>query len=215
MAQQAPHPLLIRLQSALEAKGAHQAAKRLDMAAAYYPEGNQEGLRSLVLRHCREYGIDPGDILRQDGLEPADADVDVTPVFAMASTHPCTGNWRLTEIERIALSSRLLGPTRFVTRMLGRALEPRIHQGAYLVVDTAQNLPPAKSQADLPVETESAPFALDIKGEGLVVRLTRYDPGRDSWELAALDTAVPPMCVPRASEGCRLVGRVIWVAQEF
>ncbi|WP_428558459.1 MAG: hypothetical protein ACP59X_11820 [Solidesulfovibrio sp. DCME] len=215
MGHDVQHPMLARLKLALEAKGEFKAARRLDLAALYYPQENQAGVRSLVLRHCREYGLAPEDIAGQDLAHPAPGRVTLTPVFAMASTNPRTGCWRLDEIERIALSSHLLGPTRFVTRMDSRALEPRIRLGAYLVVDTAQDLPPAASHAQLPPEAEGTPFAMDIKDEGLVVRLTRYDAGHDSWELAALDQSVPPMVVPRQNEGCRLVGRVVWVAQEF
>jgi hypothetical protein len=166
------------------------------------------------LRHCREYGIDPRIILGEDVLGHAPARTVMTSVFAMDAVHPRTGRWRLREIERIALPSRLLGPTRFLTRMEGHALEPRIRQGAYLLVDTSQDLPPARSHDASDLET-GVLFALDILGEGLVVRLTRYDDTRDSFELAALDGAVPPMAVPRGEEGGRIVGRVVWVAQEL
>lgn len=215
MGQDARHSLLARLKRALEAKGAVNAARRLELAARYYPEEDQAGLTSLVVRHCREYGLPLEDILPGSGDMHTDAGVAVTPVFAMGSTYPDTGTWRLTEIERIALSSRLLGPTRFVTRMDSRALEPRIHLGAYLVVDTAQEAPPVKSAQRLPPEAEGVPFALDLAGEGLVVRLTRYDAANDAWELASLDRAVPPMRIARGTDGCRLIGRVVWVAQQF
>ncbi len=215
MGHEVRHPMLARLKLALQAKGAFKAARRLDMAAIYYPEENEAGVRSLVLRHCREYGIAPEDIAGEDLVDSLTGGVSLTPVFAMGSTHPRTGCWRLTEIERIALSSRLLGPSRFVTRMDSRALEPRIRLGAYLVVDTAQELPPTAARPGLAPEAEGAAFALDLKGEGLLVRLTRYDADHDRWELAALDRSVPPMVVPRGTDGCRLVGRVVWVAQEF
>ncbi|WP_300160614.1 S24 family peptidase [Solidesulfovibrio sp.] len=167
------------------------------------------------MRHCREYGIDPRIILGEDVLSHTPARIVMMPVFAMDVVHPRTGRWGLREIERIALLSRLLGPTRFLTRMEGRALEPRIRHGAYLMVDTAQDLPPAKSPDDASADEAGVPFALDIPGEGLVVRLTRYIDGRDSFELAALDRAVPTFVVPRGEDGCRIVGRVVWVAQEL
>lgn len=210
MEQHAQHPLLTRLHAALEAKGENKAAQRLLLAAGYYTEDDTEGLVSLVMRHCREYGIDPREVLG-DGAPQCPPGIVMTPVFTMAATHPRTGRWRLAEIERIALSPRLLGPTRFVTRMDERALEPRIRQGAYLVVDTAQELPPAGIRA----EEQGVPFALDLSGEGLVVRLTCYDHSRDCFELAALDSAQPPRTVPRETAGCRVVGRVVWVAQEL
>ncbi len=210
MEQYAHPPLLARLQLALEAKGENKAAQRLLVATGYYANDDEAGITSLVMRHCREYGIDPREVLG-DGAPQCTSRTVMTPVFTMAATHPRTGRWRLAEIERIALSARLLGPTRFVTRMDDRALEPRIRQGAYLVVDTAQELPPSGVRAG----EQGVPFALDLSGEGLVVRLTCYDRCRDCFELAALDSAQPPRTVPRETAGCRVVGRVVWVAQEL
>ncbi len=216
MGQEARHPMLVRLRHVLEAKGARDAARRVTLVETYCRGSDDMVVRSLIMRHCREYGIDPCCVLG-DGVADLPPDgVALTPVLGMASTNPYTGRWQRSEIERIALSATLLGPTRFVTRMDTRALEPRIRLGAYLIVDTTQDLPPAKStEPPQTAEQEGAPFALDIQGEGLVVRLTRYDEVRDAWELATLDRSIPAMAFSRQATCCHLVGRVVWVAQEL
>lgn len=136
----------------------------------------------------------------------------------MASIHPRTGRWRLAEVERIALAPSLLSPTRFVTRMDSRALEPRIRLGAYLIVDTAQELVPATSVAPttaMPPTEEASVFAVDLHGEGLVVRLARYVSALNRLELLALERKAPTLVVPGDDPDCRVVGRVVWVAQDL
>ena len=210
MGQDRPNTILIRLKAALLLAGATNAAARLDAARPILAQGNDDGIQSLALRHCREYGLDPAWILggQEQAAAPPGPCATLTPVFAMSATHPVTGRWQLREIERIALAPPLLGPSRFVIRMDSRALEPRIRQGAYLVVDTDQDAASGTGEDVL-----AAPFAMDIQGEGLVVRLLRYDSRMDRLELSALDHRTPSLTLSRDAEQCRVVGRVVWVAQ--
>ena len=69
----------------------------------------------------------------------------------MSCVNPGTGRWQRREIERIALSAAILAPGRFVSRMEERCLEPRIVQGAYMVIDTEDDSVPEdrESQAAL------------------------------------------------------------------
>lgn len=208
MESQNKHPVFVRLGQALQAIGAHHAARRLELAQSLFEKRDDTGIRSLALRHCREYGLDATWILQGQGQGPDSAGLppDLTPVFAMTSVHPRTGRWRLEEVERIALSPEILSPTRFVTRMDSRALEPRLRLGAYLVVDTALDRIPGKDDPD-------AALAVDVRGEGLVVRMARYDRRSNMLELAALDRTLPPLVVPCGEPESRVVGRVVWVAQ--
>ena len=56
-------------------------------------------------------------------------------------------------------------------------------------------------------------FAVDLVGEGLVIRLARRDVQTDSLRLTALAPTTPPLRLPLAETGHRLLGRVVWVAQ--
>jgi hypothetical protein len=206
------HPILVRLERALLAIGANHAARRLELLTPALQSQDNKQLHSMALRHCREYGLDSAWILSGHGkaakafapVSPAVS--ELTPVFAMASVHPQSGRWRLKEIERIALAPELLSPTRFVTRMDGRCLEPRIRHGAYLVVDTARDRVPERPDA-------STPFAVDVQGEGLVVRLARYERSAHRLELTGVAPNVPPFVVPCGAPDSRVVGQVVWVAQ--
>lgn len=212
MDRNANERILARLERALEEGGAEDAVRRLGLLAPALRAGDDERLRSLVLRHCREYGLDAAAILNGDDASPASPQqafpsaFDLTPVFAMGSVDPRNGSWRLREIERIALAPALLSPARFVTRMESRALEPRIRLGAYLVIDTAE--------VGLP-EDDATPsaFAVALRDEGLLVRLAQRDKEGNRLLLKGLAADVPSIAVPCGSPDYRVVGRVVWVAQ--
>ena len=207
MEQERGFEIIERLLQALKAHGAHAAAKRLAWAQPLVAEGDATALHSLALRHCREYALDADWVLLGRG-RPEDAAPlpELTPVFAMSSVNPDTGRWQRREIERIALSPDLLAPGRFVSRMEERCLEPRIVQGAYLVIDT--------KDAHVPRDRESpSAFAVDLRGEGLVVRLARHDRSNSRLEWYGLAADCPSFFTPPKDQEKRLVGRVVWVAQ--
>jgi len=199
--------IIERLVQALRAHGAHRAAKRLAFARTVLAEGSACALRSLVLRHCREYDLDAEYVLLGRGRpeDPAPSP-EMSPVFAMSSVAPDTGRWQRREIERIALSSEILSPGRFVSRMEERCLEPRILQGAYLVIDT--------EAAEVPKERQCpAAFAVDLRGEGLLVRLAWHDRQANRLELFGLTPECQPLFTAPDDPESRVVGRVVWVAQ--
>jgi hypothetical protein len=193
------------LGQALSAQGAHDAARRLAGVQPLLQSHDEDALRSLALRHCREYALDAAWVLRGQGNPPCSPPV-LTPVFAMTRIHPVTGRWQLQEIERIALAPAILSPSRFVTRMDGTGLEPRIRHGAYLVVDTREDRVP-----DSP-DTQML-FAVSMRGEGLVVRLARWDGPAGRMVLSDLRAQSLPFFVPGDGTESQVVGRVVWVAQ--
>ncbi len=207
MEQERGLEIIERLVRALTAHGAHAAAKRLAWAHPLLTQGDDAARRSLALRHCREYALDADWVLlgrgRPENAAPLPA---LTPVFAMSSVNPDTGRWQRREIERIAFSSDILSPGRFVSRMEERCLEPRILQGAYMVIDADDD--------SVPEDRESqAAFAVDMRGEGLVVRLARHDRDASLLELFGLTPDCPPFFTPPGDSESLLVGRVVWVAQ--
>ena len=207
MEQEAGFDVIERLIRALTAHGAHAAAKRLAWAQPLLAQGDGAALRSLALRHCREYALDTDWVLLGRG-RPEDAAPlpELTPVFAMSSVNPDTGRWQRREIERIALSPEILCPGRFVSRMEERCLEPRIRQGAYMVIDTEADCVPEKRQCQ-------AAFAVDLRGEGLLVRLAWHDREANRLELFGLTPDCQPLFTAPDDPESRVVGRVVWVAQ--
>jgi len=215
MGQQARDAILARLKTALCARGANDGANRLDLlTSALTADMDAAAFGSWIMRHCREYDLDPDWIFQGKGRDaPPDCPVAMTPVFAMAVTHPRTGHWQLREIERIALAPRIVGPSRFVIRMDSPALEPRIHKGAYLVVETCQDARDRPQAAAPQTQGKTAPFALDILGKGLVVRMLPYG-GGDDGETTGEDSGIPLEEAVIGDTGhARIVGRVVWVAQ--
>lgn len=214
MGHQTSHPIRQRLTQALDAilgsKAVFPFFSDLPVATA-----DENALRDWVLRHHVRYGLDPAWILtgsgqapfpQQDNLPPS------VPVFSMTSIDQRTGRWSPLIRERIVLPPSLLSPSRFVVRQEDRSMEPRLRLGAYLVVETEHVTVPVRQAA------ETAPgqgdlFAVDLVGEGLVIRLARRDVQTDSLRLTALAPTTPPLRLPLAETGHRLLGRVVWVAQ--
>lgn len=197
--------ILVRLGHALATKGAIETARGLASDQGRLHEHDHQSVQNMAERYCREYELDRDWILHGANDRKL---AQLTPVFAMQSVSRTSGRWRFEEIERIALAPTILGPSRFVTRMESRALEPQIREGAYVVVDTEQNQVPIDSDGPMP------PFAVDIHGEGLVIRMARMREN-DLVELRSLDTNQPAIVVPLTASESRIVGRVVWVAQNL
>ena len=202
MGQAGQSRIIKRLGQALTAQGAYGAARRLAGAQPLLQFHDDDAIRSLALRHCREYSLNPDWVLLGQGCPPC-ASCELTPVFAMSRIHPVTGRWRIAEIERIALAPGILASGRFVTCMEGTGLEPRIRHGAYLVVDTREVRVPDT------LETQAF-FAVAMRGEGLVVRLAHWDWEAGRVVLYDLRPRSLPLFAPRDG----VVGRVVWVAQD-
>lgn len=216
MEKDARNAIFLRLRAALLARDAKDAASRLEIVRSVLDANDDAALNSLAMRHCREFDLDPAWILHGQG-EDASVQTPVAwaPVFAMSATHPRTGRWQLREIERIALAPSILSPSRFVTRMDSPALEPCIHKGAYLVVDTAQDTIAPANAAPQTTEASTAPFAMDIQGQGLVVRMLPYRCSPPQAQPAAGDAEKAGTARVRDGEHARIVGRVVWVAQSL
>ncbi|MHC1789082.1 S24 family peptidase [Solidesulfovibrio sp.] len=207
MTQDSGSAIVLRLAQALTARGAHDAARQLACAHPPIDTANEAEVRSLALQHCREHALDPDWVLLGLGRpENPPPKAELTPVFAMNSVHPTTGRWQWREIERIALSPTILSPGRFVSRMEQRCLEPHIRHGAYLVIDTTRSRVPEDRE-------KQEAFAVDVRDEGLVVRLTWLERSAGRLVLEGLAPSFPPLYAPWKSPECRVVGRVAWVAQ--
>jgi hypothetical protein len=214
MGHNAPNPLFDRLAQAL--KAAIPAPVRPFGSASLAPPDcrpDDVSVRDWVLRHHGQYGLDPVWILTGQGQPPGTAPrtaVPVTPVFAMPPIDPRTGHWQPLPVGSINLPPSVLTPSRFVVRMDNRAMEPRIRPGAYLVVETAAvEIPGTPTRAD----GEARLFAVDVPGEGLLVRMVHDDVGLGRLVLTSLDRNYPPLFLPRIADNPPVIGRVVWVAQ--
>lgn len=214
------HPLRNRLTRALAARTTGTAR-----CSAFPPpppvpdnDANEASIREWVLRHHARYGLDPIWILTgigpgPDGTRPQPQ--PVTPVYAMSAVDPRSGDWRPEVVDRIRLGPELIGQGQFVIRMEDRSMEPRIRCGAYLIVDPGQVRLPEKPTAPRPVRPDGHIFALNMPGEGLVVRLTQVEKTTERVELVALAECTPPLFLSREAADRLLQGRVVRLAQNL
>lgn len=216
MGNDTPNPIYQRLSQALDASVS--ATNDPSIRDALHDLSDAQGdaaVRDWVLRHHVRLGLDPVWILTGVGQPPRPLKTDdgiATPVFATTSIDPRTGHWRPLIRERIGLPAALVSPGRFVIRMESRAMEPRLRLGAYLVVDESQTDLPAPPSGQEEQVTQGPVLAVEVPGEGLVVRLARLDAQRQRLVLTGLDPSCPPYSLSRHTE-YRVVGRVVWVAQ--
>lgn len=205
-----------RLRQALVARGtadeAGDEADRRELATLR----DESALREWVLRHHARLGFDPVWVLTGVDRSPGHPEPQgdgLSPVYAAGSVDPRTGHWRRHVREHVSLPPTVVRPGRFVVRMESRAMEPRLRLGAYLVVDANQDAVPALLADQDPATVAQGPvFAVDVPGEGLVVRLARRDERLDRLVLTGLAPAGTPFFLSSLSD-CRILGRVVWVAQ--
>lgn len=173
-------------------------------------------LREWVLRNHAAYGFDPVWVLTGIG-RPPEADstppARLTPVFDQSAIDRTTGQWHPMVLERIALPPDMISPRNLVIRLDDRSMEPRLHLGAYLVIDPDQLTlpdPPADPQTLTP---DGRVFAVALPWEGLVVRMAHRDSAANRAVLSALNRDCPPLSLPLETVEEHLLGRVVRLAQ--
>jgi|GEM_PF-2548555 len=182
-------------------------------------DATDEGsLREWILRHHARYGLDPLWILTGIGPAPegtAAPSRASVPVYAMSAIDPRSGLWRPEVVERIPFGPELIGRDQFVIRMEDRSMEPRIHCGAYLIVDPNQARLPEKTAADPSALPDGRIFALALPGEGLVVRMAHVETAMERVVLTALAESTPTIAIARAAAVRLVKGRVVRLAQSL
>ena len=213
------HPIRKRLAQALTAtiECLSRDVARLPSPAPDAGE-DERRLREWVLRHHARYGLDPIWILTGVGQPSStlrQTDDRLTPVFAMSAIDPHTGSWRPYVVERIALGPELIDQDQFVLRMDDRSMEPRIRQGAYLIVDPHQKTLPEKSPSPEPAGLQGRIFAVEVPGEGLVARITQVETPAHRVLLSSLCDNGQVRILPRTMAQKLVKGRVIRIAQSL
>lgn len=182
------------------------------------PEEDERCLREWVLRHHTRLGLDPVWILA--GIDRRSADAPrparpLTPIYAMSAINPQTGAWQPQVVDRLALGPELVGPGEFVIRMEDRSMEPRIHPGAYLIVDPKQTELPDPSEMPRPLQDDAPIFAVDVPGEGLAARIARMEQPSHRIVLAALGLEGQPRILSPNAAPHPVKGRVVRLVQHL
>ncbi len=125
-------------------------------------------------------------------------------VFAMHPTDPDTGAWRRDPLETIPLFDRLKRPNLIVVKMDSTSMEPLIRRDAYVGID-----------GDDTRLRSGEIYALDIPGEGLVIKRVVRDLELKRLTLLADNPAHQPQNFPLDNPGITPVGKAVWIIQEI
>lgn len=125
-------------------------------------------------------------------------------VYAMARTDPETGAWTREGLESIPLLESLNRPNLLVVKMDNTSMEPVIRRNAYVGI----------GGDDVRLRSGEI-YALDIPGEGLVVKRVVRDLEKKRLVILADNPAHQEQCLPLENPGITPVGKAIWIIQEI
>jgi hypothetical protein len=125
-------------------------------------------------------------------------------VFAMARTDPENGSWIREGQETIPLIESLNRPNLLVVKMDTSSMEPIIRRNAYVGLD-----------CDDTRLRSGEIYALDVPGEGLVIKRVIRDLEKQRLTLLAENPAHQQLSLPLENPGVTALGRAVWVIQEL
>lgn len=158
------------------------------------------------------YGQEPAS-RREGGVLPVGvcetgASYTATPtrstVYAMTRTDPETGAWVRDGLESIPLPESLVRANLLVVRMDNASMEPGIRRNAYVGIDCAE----------APLRSGEI-YALDMTGEGLVIKRVLRDLENQRLLLVSDNPAHQAQSLPLDNPGVGIVGKAVWVIQEI
>ncbi|OLN31136.1 putative DNA-binding protein [Desulfovibrio sp. DV] len=125
-------------------------------------------------------------------------------VYAMARTDPERGCWIREGQETIPLLESLNRPNLLVVKMDNTSMEPVIRRNAYVGLD-----------CDDTRLRSGEIYALDVPGEGLVVKRVIRDLEKQRLAMLAENPAHQGLYLPLDNPGVTTVGKAVWVIQEL
>ena len=125
-------------------------------------------------------------------------------VYAMSPTDPQTQAWIREPLETLPLFEALRRPNLLVVRMDNASMEPTVRRGAYIGIDCD----------DLRLRSGEI-YALDIPGEGLVIKRVNRDLENQRLELGADNPLHKSLSLPLDIPGLTSIGKAAWVIQEL
>lgn len=159
------------------------------------------------------YGQEPASRFAPEAVagvhEPGAAYAAATParatVYAMPRTDPGTGAWVKDGLESIPLPDALVRADLLVVRMDNGSMEPGIRYNAYVGIDCADVAPLRGGEI----------YALDMPGEGLIIKRVVRDVEKQRLVLVADMPQYPTISLPLDNPGVGVLGKAVWVIQEI
>lgn len=128
----------------------------------------------------------------------------IVAVHAMDHLDPKTRKWTQKPIESIEISENLNRPALLVVRMEDAGMEPVIRRQAYVGLD----------RDDVTVRSGEI-YALDIPGEGLVIKRVERGSDGERLRLVSASPRHAERSLPLGGPGYAVIGRVVWVIQDL
>ena len=128
----------------------------------------------------------------------------IVAVHAMDHLDQKTRKWTQQPIESIEISENLNRPALLVVRMEDAGMEPVIRRQAYVGLD----------RDDVTVRSGEI-YALDIPGEGLVIKRVERDSAGGHLRLMSESPRHAERTLPLDGPGYVVIGRVVWVIQDL
>ncbi|QAZ67785.1 S24 family peptidase [Solidesulfovibrio carbinolicus] len=125
-------------------------------------------------------------------------------VYAMNSLDPKTGAWTPTAIASIEIAETLFRPHLLVVQMEDDGMEPVIRRQAYVGLD----------RDDVTARSGEI-YALDISGEGLVIKRLEPDIAGKRLRLVSASSRHAERFLAQGGPDYLVIGRVVWVIQDL
>ena len=122
----------------------------------------------------------------------------------MNSLDPKTGAWTPTAIASIEIAETLFRPHLLVVQMEDDGMEPVIRRQAYVGLD----------RDDVTARSGEI-YALDISGEGLVIKRLEPDIAGKRLRLVSASSRHVERSLALAGPDYLVIGRVVWVIQDL
>ncbi|MHC1789083.1 LexA family transcriptional regulator [Solidesulfovibrio sp.] len=152
---------------------------------------------------CRREGVTFPTGVRETATGYAAPPSRVT-VYAMARTDPETGAWAREGQETIPLLESLHRSNLLVVKMDNVSMEPVIRRNAYVGID-----------CDDTRLRSGEIYALDIPGEGLVIKRVVRDLEKQRLAILADNPSHQGQYLPLENPGVTPIGKAVWVIQEL
>lgn len=172
------------------------------------PDWLKKGNGPMYLR--TEHGYAPVDapavgMLHEDVGYYRDPDAKNT-IVTVYSTQPPSGedDAAAQPLGKLNIPQSFAGAGLYVIRMDGSSMEPYIHRGAYVGLDTMQKR-----------VTSGELYGIRLPHEGLVIKRVFVDAQNDRLVLRSENPALPEVYLPLKGYESTIVGRASWVLQRL
>lgn len=128
----------------------------------------------------------------------------VVNVSSMAGLVTDQGGWQPDFVSQLSVPETLHKPAILVVRVDGAGMEPLIRRGAYVGLDS-----------DRTRVRSGEIYGIYVPHEGLVLKRVFFDADNDRFLLRSENPEHPEQSVPTSAAEDKIIGRVVWLLQEF